>query len=109
VYNKAELKPDAASKARIFSLLRLFAPGEPTRKKVIIESVGWSARYGEYPAGDPELHHVVGCIYAEGASFAVSPWTVDGICTDAYAYAQRTNPLKRNGTSYSARKIHPPS
>ena len=67
VYNKAEIKPDAASKARIFSILRLFAPGEPTRKKVIAESVGWSSRFGEYPAGDPELHHVVGSIYAEGA------------------------------------------
>ncbi|KIW09569.1 uncharacterized protein PV09_00442 [Verruconis gallopava] len=65
VYNKAEIKPDAASKARIFSLLRLFAPGEPTRKKVIAESIGWSARCGEYPAGDPELHHVIGSIYAE--------------------------------------------
>jgi hypothetical protein len=25
----------------------------------------WSAKYGEYPAGDPELHHVVGSLYAE--------------------------------------------
>jgi len=25
----------------------------------------WSSRFGEYPAGDPELHHVVGSIYAE--------------------------------------------
>ncbi len=25
----------------------------------------WSSRYGEYPAGDPELHHVAGSIYAE--------------------------------------------
>jgi len=28
----------------------------------------WSAKFGEYPAGDPELHHVAGTIYAEGKS-----------------------------------------
>lgn len=66
VYNKAEITPDAASKARLFSILRLFAPGEPTRKKVIGGCVEWSAKFGEYPAGDPEVHHVVGSIYAEG-------------------------------------------
>lgn len=25
----------------------------------------WSSKYGEYPAGDPELHHVIGSLYAE--------------------------------------------
>lgn len=25
----------------------------------------WSAKFGEYPAGDPEFHHVAGSIYAE--------------------------------------------
>lgn len=25
----------------------------------------WSAKYGEYPAGDPELHHVAGSLYAD--------------------------------------------
>lgn len=25
----------------------------------------WSSKFGEYPAGDPELHHVAGSIYAE--------------------------------------------
>ena len=25
----------------------------------------WSKKFGEYPAGDPELHHVVGSLYAE--------------------------------------------
>lgn len=27
--------------------------------------VRWSAKFGEYPAGDPELHHVAGSLYAE--------------------------------------------
>lgn len=26
----------------------------------------WSSKFGEYPAGDPELHHVIGTLYAEG-------------------------------------------
>lgn len=26
----------------------------------------WSSKYGEFPAGDPELHHVAGQLYAEG-------------------------------------------
>jgi hypothetical protein len=25
----------------------------------------WSAKYGEYPAGEPDLHHVAGSLYAE--------------------------------------------
>lgn len=25
----------------------------------------WSARFGEYPAGEPDLHHVAGSLYAE--------------------------------------------
>jgi hypothetical protein len=26
----------------------------------------WTAKYGEFPAGDPELHHVAGSLYANG-------------------------------------------
>ena len=28
--------------------------------------MGWSAKFGEYENGDPELHHVAGTLYAEG-------------------------------------------
>ncbi|KAF4120436.1 Protein of unknown function (DUF410) [Geosmithia morbida] len=65
VYRQAELKPDATSKGRLLTCLRLFDAGEPTRKTFITELIGWSAKFGEYPAGDPELHHVVGSLYAE--------------------------------------------
>ncbi|KHN95792.1 putative protein family UPF0363 [Metarhizium album ARSEF 1941] len=58
VYKQAELAPDSASKGRLLTCLRLFDGEEPTRKK-------WSSKLGEYPAGDPELHHVAGSIYAE--------------------------------------------
>ncbi|EFW99623.1 duf410 domain containing protein [Grosmannia clavigera kw1407] len=65
VYKQAELKPDAANKGRLLTCLRLFDQEEPTRRKYIAEIIGWSARFGAYPAGDPELHHVIGSLYAE--------------------------------------------
>ncbi|CAK7565109.1 MAG: hypothetical protein SEPTF4163_003017 [Sporothrix epigloea] len=65
VYTQASLKPDATSRGRILVCLRLFAPDEPTRKKFITEAIAWSSKFGEYPAGDPEIHHVVGSLYAD--------------------------------------------
>ncbi|KAG4419448.1 hypothetical protein IFR04_007405 [Cadophora malorum] len=65
VYRQAELKVDSGSKGKLLALLRLFDSDEPTRKKFIGEMIGWSARCGEYPAGEPELHHVAGSLYAE--------------------------------------------
>jgi len=47
------------------SLLRAFPKEEPTRKKFIGEMVAWSSRHGEFPAGDPEIHHVAGSLFAE--------------------------------------------
>lgn len=66
VFNKGEIKPDAGTKGKVLSLLRSFPPEEPTRKKFVGEMVAWSSKLGEYPAGDPELHHVAGTLYAEG-------------------------------------------
>jgi hypothetical protein len=66
VFNKGEAKPDASSKGKLLSLLRAFPKDEPTKKKFVGEMVGWSAKFGEYPAGDPEIHHVAGSLYAEG-------------------------------------------
>ncbi|ODA84065.1 hypothetical protein RJ55_02583 [Drechmeria coniospora] len=65
VYKQAELKPDPVAKGRLLTCLRLFKAEEPTRKKFIVEMMGWSAKFGEYPAGDPELHHVAGSLYAD--------------------------------------------
>jgi len=64
-YNKAELKPDATNKGKLLTLLRQFDSEEPTRKKFIGDMISWSAKFGEYPAGEPELHHVAGSLYAE--------------------------------------------
>lgn len=40
VYKQAELKPDSANKGKLLTLLRLFAPGEPTKKKFVTEMIG---------------------------------------------------------------------
>lgn len=65
VYQKAELKPDIANKARLLGLLRAFPPNEPAKKKFVGGIIEWSAKYSEFPAGDPELHHVIGTLFAE--------------------------------------------
>jgi len=65
VYKQAELKPDSNNKGKLLTLLRQFDSEEPTRKKFIPEMILWSAKCGEYPAGEPELHHVAGSLYAE--------------------------------------------
>ncbi|KAI1098528.1 DUF410-domain-containing protein [Jackrogersella minutella] len=64
-YKQAELKPDSVTKGRLLTCLRLFDSEEPTRKTYIGEMISWSSKFGEYPAGDPELHHVAGSLYAE--------------------------------------------
>lgn len=65
VYQKAEMKPDTANKAQILGLLRSFPRNEPAKKKFVGGIVEWSTKYGEFPAGDPELHHVIGTLFAE--------------------------------------------
>ncbi|KAF2854433.1 DUF410-domain-containing protein, partial [Plenodomus tracheiphilus IPT5] len=65
VYNKGEIKPDANSKGKLLSLLRAFPKDEPTKKKFVGEMIAWSSKFGEFPAGDPEIHHVAGSLFAE--------------------------------------------
>ena len=31
----------------------------------LLKTGRWSSKFGEFPAGDPELHHVAGTLYAE--------------------------------------------
>ncbi|CAO2649566.1 Nn.00g069510.m01.CDS01 [Neocucurbitaria sp. VM-36] len=65
VFNKGEVKPDASSKGKLMSLLRAFPKDEPTKKKFVGEMIAWSSKFGEYPAGDPDIHHVAGSLFAE--------------------------------------------
>ncbi|KAG4301241.1 hypothetical protein PCANB_002435 [Pneumocystis canis] len=66
IYHIIKLKPDAMNKARIYDLLRLSRPEEPTRKRMIHEALAWSGRYGNIPVGDLELHYEIGKIFTEG-------------------------------------------
>ncbi|QSZ37705.1 hypothetical protein DSL72_008804 [Monilinia vaccinii-corymbosi] len=65
VYNLSSLPCDSASKGRLLTLLRAFAPEEPSRKRFVGEIIAWSSNNSVYPAGDPELHHVIGSLYAD--------------------------------------------
>ena len=69
VFEKAEKNVDAESKGKLLSILRAFPPEEPTRKKFVDEMLAWTTSFGEYPNGEPELHHVAGTLYAEGRTF----------------------------------------
>ena len=51
---------------KLLALLRAFPPNEPTKKSFVSEMVAWSGKAGDYPNGDPELHHVAGTLFAEG-------------------------------------------
>lgn len=66
VYTKADKKVDAGNKGKLLNLLRAFPQNEPTKKKYVTEMITWSGKVGEYPNGDPELHHVAGSLFAEG-------------------------------------------
>lgn len=54
---------------KLLSLLRAFPPNEPTKKRFVSDMVAWSGKAGDYPNGDPELHHVAGTLFAEGKEF----------------------------------------
>ena len=51
---------------KLLGLLRAFPPNEPTKKRFVSDMVAWSGKAGDYPNGDPELHHVAGTLFAEG-------------------------------------------
>ena len=56
----------ATDKSKLLGILRAFPPDEPTKKKYVQSMIQWSAKDGDFPMGDPELHHGIGVIYAEG-------------------------------------------
>ena len=66
VYNAAHRKPDSTNRARIVQLLGIMDISEPNRTRVIHDAVEWSAKEGQVPYGDPELHHSIGVMLANG-------------------------------------------
>ncbi|KAG0638191.1 hypothetical protein HOY80DRAFT_968622 [Tuber brumale] len=65
VYKTGNIAPSATSRARLIQLISLISPEEPSRKRFINEAIAWSSKHGEYPAGDPELHHFIGKLLAQ--------------------------------------------
>lgn len=65
VLGKAEKGCGTGEKGKLLTLLRAFPPNEPTKKRFVSEMVAWSGKAGDYPNGDPELHHVAGTLFAE--------------------------------------------
>ena len=66
VYMKGEYTCDGENKQRLLEIFQAFPAEEPTRKKFVSEMVTWSGKYGELERGDPEIHHEVGKVFAEG-------------------------------------------
>lgn len=64
VYTKAAQPVTPESTARVLTLLRAFPAGEPTRKRFVSEAIAWSQKHGEFPTGDPNIHHVAGTLSA---------------------------------------------
>lgn len=65
VLGKAGKEGGVGEKSKLLTVLRAFPAKEPTKKRFVAEMINWSSRVGEYPLGDPELHHVAGSIFAE--------------------------------------------
>ncbi|RPD60013.1 DUF410-domain-containing protein [Lentinus tigrinus ALCF2SS1-7] len=64
--NKGETVNDE-SRGRLTQLIALAGPSGSWRKTIIDKAIGWSAKAGPHPAGDPDLHHYVGeLLYKEG-------------------------------------------
>ncbi|KAK7032748.1 hypothetical protein R3P38DRAFT_3312881 [Favolaschia claudopus] len=62
------------SRGRLTQLIALAGSEGAWRKTIIDKSIAWSAKHGECPAGDAELHHYVGeLFYKEGAFEAAEP------------------------------------
>ncbi|CAB4434396.1 unnamed protein product [Rhizophagus irregularis] len=62
-YNEEQMSVTEESRARIIQLLELFPHNEPGRKRFIDVAISWTVKFGENPAGDPELHHFVGELF----------------------------------------------
>ncbi|KAL9135252.1 MAG: hypothetical protein Q9175_003553 [Cornicularia normoerica] len=65
VLGKAEKGCGTGEKGKLLTLLRAFPSNEPTKKRFVSEMIAWSGKAGDYPNGDPELHHVAGTLFAD--------------------------------------------
>lgn len=73
----------------------------------------WSSKFGEYPAGDPELHHVTGSLYAEEhETYEAEKHLVLGtrdsaevLCKMEYAWYKESEP--HTAAHFAARAVLP--
>ena len=93
---------------KLLALLRAFPPNEPTKKRFVSEMAVWSGKAGEYPNGDPEIHHVAGTLFAEGIETLHDLGIVFGF-TVAYSSLQKANHMTQSAISLSVPKILPSS
>ncbi|KAI5813233.1 hypothetical protein BZA77DRAFT_374399 [Pyronema omphalodes] len=73
VYKTAKIIPDTSSKSRLIELLATLPASEPTRKRLMNESLAWTSKCGPFPAGDPELHHFIGNLLLPDDLYAAEP------------------------------------
>ncbi|KAA8911097.1 hypothetical protein FN846DRAFT_792471 [Sphaerosporella brunnea] len=114
VYRTAKLTPDAASKARLVELITMMPAEEPSRKRFINEAIAWTAKFGEFPAGDPELHHFAGNLYAqEDEVYEAEKHLILGTKESADVLARmlydwyKENPEVHTAPNYIARAVLP--
>ena len=88
---------------KLLALLRAFPPNEPTKKRFVSDMVAWSGKVGEYPNGDPELHHVAGTLYAEGIQPLHDSYIRCGSIITS-SPLQKANHTMRSAISLSVRK-----
>ncbi|CAG8696903.1 2834_t:CDS:2 [Cetraspora pellucida] len=99
-YNDEEMAVNDESRARIIQLLLLFPSDEPGRKRFIDSAVrasnhlhfshiSWSVKFGENPAGDPELHHFVAeLLYKDKMYSEAEPHFLAGTAESSKVYGR---------------------
>lgn len=60
VFVESETKVANETKSKLIQLISLFEPDEPTVKKVGVEAINWSIKFGDNRYGDPDLHYALG-------------------------------------------------
>ncbi|RIB14577.1 hypothetical protein C2G38_1973012 [Gigaspora rosea] len=110
-YNDEEMVVNEESRARIIQLLSLFPSDEPGRKRFIDSAVSWSVKFGENPAGDPELHHFIAEILHKDKMYSeAEPHFLAGTTESSQSYGKmlvewsdQDQPSKRG--AYIARAV----
>ena len=81
---------------KLLTLLRAFPSNEPTKKRFVSEMIAWSGKAGDYPNGDPELHHVAGTLFADGTE------SLHGFCIHSESIVTYSCLQKASHTTQSA-------